>query len=551
MPADYGSTAFLYTAADGRRLRRTDTLSPATPASRAAHALHRRAGPSTALTRVVRGRRRQRAGHRPGPRRPRPPSASGSPSTRPTRAYGCAGTATRRPRTSRSPVTVDGARRRHLAAAAGQRPCSAGSTDEFDLPAALTAGSRRSRVTLTPPRARPPWTAARYDGRQPGRPLPRHHRAGRGRRARPGAAGGCTPSACPGRSPSPDDVGVAGYRVYASRNPDVPITPANLVGTTRDHRVPARPAAGRADLLTTGSSRSTPPATPVRAVGRGVGTTRTRNTSDVDGDGRDDAVAFTRGDPPTCTPPSSDGTGSCRHSRDWHDFFAVGDEVPLTGDFNGDGRADIVTFTRGDSGRRLRGAVHRHRLRRRASSGTTSSPSARRSPRSATSTATAATTSSPSPAARAADVYVALSTGSGFGPGIKWHDHFAFGTEMPAVGDFDGDGRDDIVTFTRGAGADVFVVPLRRQPVRRQDGWKWHDSVRARRPSCRRVGDFDGDGARRRGHLHPRHHRRRVRGAVRRDAVRRARSPGGTTGSRSATNCPASATSTATEGPTW
>lgn len=91
----------------------------------------------------------------------------------------------------------------------------------------------------------------------------------------------------------------------------------------------------------------------------------------------------------------------------WHDFFAVGTEVPAVGDFDGDGREDIVTFTRG----------------------------------------------------AAADVYVALSTGSSFaGTGWKWHDFFAVGDETPAVGDFDGDGRDDIVTFTRGSAADVFVA---------------------------------------------------------------------------------------------
>src|SRR4051794_27091511 len=57
----------------------------------------------------------------------------------------------------------------------------------------------------------------------------------------------------------------------------------------------------------------------------------------------------------------------------------------VAGDFNGDGRDDIVTFTRG----------------------------------------------------AAADVYVALSNGSSFqGTGVKWHDYFAAGTETPLVGDF-------------------------------------------------------------------------------------------------------------------
>ncbi|WP_261568478.1 FG-GAP repeat domain-containing protein, partial [Frankia gtarii] len=105
------------------------------------------------------------------------------------------------------------------------------------------------------------------------------------------------------------------------------------------------------------------------------------------------------------------------------DHFAVGNEVPLVGDFNGDGKDDIATFTRGP----------------------------------------------------AADVFVALSNGSGFvGTGVKWHDHFAVGNEVPLVGDFNGDGKDDIATFTRGSAADVFVA-LSNGSRFVGTGVKWHD----------------------------------------------------------------------------
>ena len=57
-----------------------------------------------------------------------------------------------------------------------------------------------------------------------------------------------------------------------------------------------------------------------------------------------------------------------------------------------------------------------------------------------------------------ADVYVALSTGTSFAASVKWHDFFAVGGEFPAVGDFDGDGKADIVTFTRGDTADAYVA---------------------------------------------------------------------------------------------
>ena len=130
------------------------------------------------------------------------------------------------------------------------------------------------------------------------------------------------------------------------------------------------------------------------------------------------------------------GTGLTRH-----DWFCVGDEVCLTGDFNGDGRQDLVTFTRGST----------------------------------------------------ADVYVALSTGTGFvGTGWKWHDWFAAGTEIPLVGDFNGDGRDDIATFTRGSTADVYVA-LSTGSSFSGTGWKWHDWFAAG-TEIPLVGDFNGDG---------------------------------------------------------
>ncbi|GLW35848.1 hypothetical protein Areg01_87830 [Actinoplanes regularis] len=112
------------------------------------------------------------------------------------------------------------------------------------------------------------------------------------------------------------------------------------------------------------------------------------------------------------------GTG-----RKWHDYFAVGSELPSVGDFNNDGKDDIVTFTRGT----------------------------------------------------AADVFVALSTGSRFtGTGVKWHNYFAAGREIPGTGDFTGDGRTDLATFTRGSTADVFVARSTGSKFL-GTGWKWHD----------------------------------------------------------------------------
>lgn len=90
-----------------------------------------------------------------------------------------------------------------------------------------------------------------------------------------------------------------------------------------------------------------------------------------------------------------------------------------------------------------------------------------------------------------ADVYVARSTGSGFGPGEKWHEYFGAGNELPMLGDVDGDGRDDLITFTRGAGADVFVA--RSTGSSFGPSQKWHDWFAYGNESPV-VGDFNGDG---------------------------------------------------------
>ncbi|MEU8234089.1 VCBS repeat-containing protein, partial [Actinoplanes sp. NPDC048967] len=144
---------------------------------------------------------------------------------------------------------------------------------------------------------------------------------------------------------------------------------------------------------------------------------------DFNGDGKDDIATFTRGAAADVYVALSTGSSFAGTGVKWHDLFAVGTELPSVGDFNHDGKDDIVTFTRG----------------------------------------------------AAADVYVALSTGSSFaGTGVRWHNFFAVGTEIPGTGDFTGDGRDDIVTFTRGAAADVYVARSTGRAFT-GTGVKWHD----------------------------------------------------------------------------
>ncbi|MEU4250802.1 VCBS repeat-containing protein [Amycolatopsis sp. NPDC026612] len=99
---------------------------------------------------------------------------------------------------------------------------------------------------------------------------------------------------------------------------------------------------------------------------------------DFNGDGKDDIAVFVRGTAGDVYVSLSDGT-KFGTSALWHDYFGIADEVPATGDFNGDGKDDIATFVRGTAG----------------------------------------------------DVYVSLSTGAKFDTSSAWHGNFAFNSEVP------------------------------------------------------------------------------------------------------------------------
>ena len=165
----------------------------------------------------------------------------------------------------------------------------------------------------------------------------------------------------------------------------------------------------------------------------------TGGPADFNGDGRDDVVTFTHGPLADVYVALSSGTGFVGTTTKWHDFFALDGETALTGDFNGDGRDDIVTFTQGSL----------------------------------------------------ADVYVAPSTGGAFDASAKWHDYFSLDGEVPAVGDVNGDGKDDIITFTRDAAADVYVALSTGSSFAASA--KWHDFFGTAGESPG-VADVNGDG---------------------------------------------------------
>lgn len=149
-----------------------------------------------------------------------------------------------------------------------------------------------------------------------------------------------------------------------------------------------------------------------------------------------------------------------------HGYFGLQNELPMTGDFNGDGRADLVTFIRDSKGGTGNGDVY---VALANASGTHQAGALwhadfANGPASAIWAKTADVDGDGKDDIvafdqRTADVTVALSNGtSTFGASALWHDSFTGPGQVPDVGDFNGDARADIVTFVQGsASQDVWV----------------------------------------------------------------------------------------------
>ncbi|NDJ76418.1 MAG: hypothetical protein GYB65_09175 [Chloroflexi bacterium] len=166
---------------------------------------------------------------------------------------------------------------------------------------------------------------------------------------------------------------------------------------------------------------------------------------DVDGDGRDDLIIFQRSNDGRVSVGLSTGS-SFASVTTWHDTFCYGEEECRVGDLNGDGLDDIWAFVRStktDDG--------------------------------------------------AGDVWIATSNGSAFNPAEFWHDSFCYGTEVCAVDDVDGDGRDDMLAFIQSDGGQnpLWVSLSTDQGAGEQ--MVWYDNFCAYNASICTTGDFDGD----------------------------------------------------------
>lgn len=136
--------------------------------------------------------------------------------------------------------------------------------------------------------------------------------------------------------------------------------------------------------------------------------------ADCNGDGKDDILTFVRGDSGTVWVALSNGAGFDQ-PQPWAQGFARGAVIPDVGKFNRDNFADLVAFTRNT----VQGDA-------------------------------------------SADVLVALNqqlpVPAHFGQAVKRHDWFCAGQELPLVADFDGDQRDDIVTLVPNGGGAAYVA---------------------------------------------------------------------------------------------
>jgi hypothetical protein len=163
---------------------------------------------------------------------------------------------------------------------------------------------------------------------------------------------------------------------------------------------------------------------------------------DFNGDGKDDIIGFRRSSGQVSVALAKTPGPGFNVATIWKTAFCLLDEICDVGDYDGDGRADIAIFLRSN----VVGNI--------------------------------------------GYVYVALSRGADFGTAVLWADNFCIEQEICGSGDVNADGMDDLIAFRKVDGV-VYVA--------RSDGTKftklsspWIDSFCPGLEVCG-VGDFNGD----------------------------------------------------------
>ncbi|WP_298608001.1 M12 family metallo-peptidase [uncultured Thiothrix sp.] len=123
----------------------------------------------------------------------------------------------------------------------------------------------------------------------------------------------------------------------------------------------------------------------------------------------------------------------------WHESFVANQALPLIGDFNGDHLDDVASFAQYTS----------HK------------------------------------------VFVALSTGTKLATKTLWKTQFALANEEVAVGDFNGDGKTDLMSLTHNNLRQVYVAPSNGNSFDNPRLWF---SLKSAQDGLPVIGDFNGDG---------------------------------------------------------
>lgn len=143
--------------------------------------------------------------------------------------------------------------------------------------------------------------------------------------------------------------------------------------------------------------------------------------------------------------PACLATGNVSHTpftlnnlSKWHESYVAKESTPLIGDFNGDGRDDVASFAQYSS----------HK------------------------------------------VFVSLSTGTSLAAKTLWKPEFALGTEEAAVGDFNGDGKADLISLTHNDKRQLHVALSTGASFSANELWF---TLKTAQDGIQVVGDFDGD----------------------------------------------------------